>query len=117
DMLLDHIEEFMTGRSHRPDPDHMPATAVSTDTISSARQVPLAWAGAESRDSGDAIAELERCGEILACGEDGQGLAGLVARAEAVVAAARGSWSEAEAQVLYDAESFRRHWVVWEARP
>jgi pimeloyl-ACP methyl ester carboxylesterase len=114
DMLLDHIEEFMTGRSHRRDPDHMPATAVSTDTISSARQVPLAWAGAESRDSGDAIAELERCREILACGEDGQGLAGLVARAEAVVAAARGSWSEAEAQFLKAAETFRRYGMVWQ---
>src|SRR5262249_5639953 len=68
-----------------------------------------AWQGAD-----DAIAELQRCREILACGEDGPGLAGLVARAEAVAAAARGSWSEAEAQFVKAVETFRRHGMVWQ---
>jgi len=114
DMLLDHIEEFITGRPYRRNSDHMPAAAVSVDTINSARQLPAARGGAERGDADDAIAELERCREILACGEDGQALAGLVARAEAVVAAARGSWSEAEAQFLKAAETFRRYGMVWQ---
>ena len=115
DMLLDQIEEFVTGRSPRRDPGHMPATPMSADMISSARQIPLAWADGECGGSaGDAIAELERYREILACGEEGHGLAGLVARAEAVVAAARGSWSEAEAQFIKAAETFRRYGMVWQ---
>src|SRR5262249_44980728 len=60
------------------------------------------------------IAELERCREILACGEDGPGLAGLVARAQAVAAAARGAWRESEAQFIKAAETFRRHGMVWQ---
>jgi non-specific serine/threonine protein kinase len=76
----------------------MPGTAVAAG-----------WRGAD-----DAIAELERCREILACGEDGPGLAGVVARAEAVAAAARGSWGEAEAQFVKAAETFRRHGMVWQ---
>jgi pimeloyl-ACP methyl ester carboxylesterase len=107
DTLLDRIDEFVTGRPHLPDADHMLAAG-------SARPVTLAPAGAESGDLGDAIAELERCREIVASGEAGHGLAGLVARAEAVVAAARGSWSESEAQFIKAAETFRRHGMVWQ---
>jgi hypothetical protein len=62
----------------------------------------------------DAIAELERCREILASGADGSALAGLVARARAVVAAARGEWRESEAQFIKAAETFRRHGMVWQ---
>src|SRR5262249_6026880 len=93
DVLLDHIEEFVTGARPRRDPDHMPA---------------------DGDGSADAIAELERYREILAAGKDEAGLAGLVARAEAVVAAARGSWSEAEAQFSKAAETFRRQGMVWQ---
>jgi hypothetical protein len=83
---------------------------MSADVVGSAKHPSLAPAGAEF----DAIAELERCREILASGEDGAGLAGLVARAEAVVAAARGSWSESEALFIKAAETFRRHGMVWQ---
>jgi pimeloyl-ACP methyl ester carboxylesterase len=114
DILLDQIDEFVTGRRHRPDPDQTLATATSADMIGSAKHVPLAPAGAECGSPGDAIAELERCREILAAGEDGRGLAGLVARAEAVAAAARGSWRESEAAFIKAAESFRRHGMVWQ---
>jgi pimeloyl-ACP methyl ester carboxylesterase len=107
DTLLDRIDEFVTGRPHLPDADHMLATG-------SAKPVTLAPAGTESGDLDDAIAELERCREIVASGEAGHGLAGLVARAEAVVAAARGSWSESEAQFIKAAETFRRHGMVWQ---
>jgi pimeloyl-ACP methyl ester carboxylesterase len=95
DMLLDQIEEFVTGQRQ-------------------SKHVPLAAAGAESGSPEDAIAELERYREILASGDDGRGLAGLVARAEGVVAASRGSWSESEAQFLKAAETFRRLGMVWQ---
>jgi len=95
DMLLDQIEEFVTGQRQ-------------------SKHVPPAAAGAESGSPEDAIAELERYREILASGDDGRGLAGLVARAEGVVAAARGSWSESETQFLKAAETFRRLGMVWQ---
>ncbi len=101
DFLLDQTEEFITGRSHRPRPDESLADAVSGDMV-----------GAESASPDDAIGELERCREILATGEEG--LAGLVARAEAVVAASRGAWSDSEAQFIKAAETFRRHGMVWQ---
>ena len=91
DILLDQIEEFVTGRRHRRDPDQMLVTAGSADMVGFARHIPLAPTGAECGGPGDAIAELERCREILASGEDGRELAGVVARAEALVAASRGS--------------------------
>jgi len=95
DMLIDKIEQFVTGRHQ------------------SKRVLPAA-AGAESGSPDDAIAELERYREILASGDDARGLAGLVARAEGVVAASRGSWSESEAQFLKAAETFRRLGMVWQ---
>jgi tetratricopeptide (TPR) repeat protein len=100
DTLLDEVDEFITGRRRHPEPDQIPPT--------------LAAADAECGGPNDALAELERCREILACGEDGGGLAGVVARAEALAAAARGSWSESEAQFLKAAETFRRHGMVWQ---
>jgi pimeloyl-ACP methyl ester carboxylesterase len=114
DILLDQVDEFITGRRHRPDTDQVLVTRGSADMVGSAKHIPLAPAGAECGGPDDAIAELERCREILASGEDGRGLAGLVARAEAVVAAARGSWSESEAQFIKAAETFRRHGMVWQ---
>jgi hypothetical protein len=47
DILLDEIDEFVTGRRNRPNPDQILATAVPADMIGSARHVPQAWAGAE----------------------------------------------------------------------
>jgi pimeloyl-ACP methyl ester carboxylesterase len=110
--LIDQIEEFVTGRSHCTQPEQMLAATVSADVGGSATQVPLPAAGADGESPDDAIAELERCREILATGEEG--LAGLVARAAAVVAASRGSWSESEAQFIKAAETFRRHGMVWQ---
>ena len=84
DTLLDRIAEFMTGRRD----------------------------GCRRPD--DAVAELEGRRGIPASSEDGRALAGLVARAEAVVAAARGSWSESEAQFVKAVETFRRLGMVWQ---
>jgi pimeloyl-ACP methyl ester carboxylesterase len=105
DVLLDEVEEFVTGAPRRPHAERMPGTAVPADPVPSGQPLPI---------PDDALAELERCREILACGEDGPGLAGLVARAEGVAAAARGSWGEAEAQFVKAAETFRRHGMVWQ---
>jgi pimeloyl-ACP methyl ester carboxylesterase len=112
DYLLDQVEEFITGRPHRPRADQTLADAVSGDMAGAANRLSSPPTGAESASADDAIAELERCREILASGEEG--LAGLVARAEAVVAASRGSWSESEAQFVKAAETFRRHGMVWQ---
>ncbi len=114
DLLLDRIDEFVTGRRGRPDPDRTLATRAFTAMVGSANHVPSATADSRCGGPGDAIAELERCREILASGDDGRALAGLVARAEAVVAAARGSWRESEAQFIKAADIFRRHGMVWQ---
>jgi pimeloyl-ACP methyl ester carboxylesterase len=111
DTLLAQIEEFVTGQ-RQPEPK-IPK-AVSANAVSSPRHLPPAAGGAESGSPEDAIAELERYREILASGEDSRALAGLVARAEGVVAASRGSWSESEAQFLKAAETFRRLGMVWQ---
>ncbi len=95
DMLLDQVEEFVTGQRQ-------------------SKHLSPAAAGAESGGREDVIAELERYREILASGDDARGLAGLVARAEGVVAASRGSWSESEEQFLKAAETFRRLGMVWQ---
>src|SRR5262245_44490793 len=97
DGLLDQIDEFVTGQRHASRANRMLA---------------LPPAAGECGDPDEAVAELERRREILASGDEG--LAGLVARAEAVAAAARGSWGEAEAQFVKAAETFRRHGMVWQ---
>jgi hypothetical protein len=114
DTLIEQIEEFVTGRRHRLATDDAFAAAVAGGIAGFARDADAASppAGDEGERPDDAIAELERCREILATGEEG--LAGLVARAEAVVAASRGSWSESEAQFVKAAETFRRHGMVWQ---
>jgi pimeloyl-ACP methyl ester carboxylesterase len=112
DLLLDAVDEFITGRRHRADRAPILAAAASADLGGCATHVPPCGGGPD-----DAIAELERCREIVASGDDGHALAGLIVRAEAVVAAARGSWSESEAQFIKAAETFRRHGMVCRARP
>lgn len=106
DLMLDEIEEFMTGRRPRRAPAPALATSAPGDDAASA--------GAEIDDPGDAVAELERCREILACGDDASGLDGLVARTKAVAAAGRGDWRESEAQFVHAVETFRRYGMVWQ---
>ena len=52
-----------------------------------------------------------RCREILGNGEDWRGLAGIVARAEAVVAAAEGKYEDAETQFTKAVKIFQRYHV------
>src|SRR6266481_4772570 len=114
DLLLDQLEKFITGRRQRPRPEQMRANAPYADMVESANHLEMPPDGAEGASAADAIAELERYREILGSGENGRGLVGLVARAEAIVAAARGSWSESEAQFVKAAETFRRLGMVWQ---
>ncbi|HEY6298209.1 MAG TPA: AAA family ATPase [Candidatus Binatus sp.] len=57
---------------------------------------------------------LSRCREILGNGEDWRGLAGKVARAEAVVAAAEGKYEDAETQFEKAVQIFRQYHVPFE---
>ena len=116
DVLLDRIEEFVTGARHRPDPHRILATALSADPLGSANYLPVSSAGLQCGGASGAITELERCDEVLACGDDGRALAGIVARAEAIVAAARGAWRESEAQFIQAAKTFRQYGMWQEAQ-
>jgi tetratricopeptide (TPR) repeat protein len=69
---------------------------------------------AEQGRATEAIAHLERCREILALGEDWRAIAGYVARAEAVVAAALGSYAAADRQFEKAITTFRRYTLPWE---
>jgi tetratricopeptide (TPR) repeat protein len=62
----------------------------------------------------EAESRLIRCREIMAAGEDWRGLAGAVARAEAVVAAAEGKYDDAAAQFEKAVGIFRRYHVPFE---
>ena len=114
DLLLDEIEEFITGKRHSAKPEEILATVMSTEIVGSTERDPLSPARAESGPLTDAITELERCRDMLASGEGGAELAGLLARAEALVAAARGSWQESESQFIKAVETFRRHKMAWQ---
>jgi hypothetical protein len=87
---------------------------MSADIVGSTERDSLSPARAESGPLTDAITELERCRYMLASGEGGAELAGLLARAEALVAAARGSWQESESQFIKAVETFRRHKMAWQ---
>ncbi|MGH7924528.1 MAG: alpha/beta fold hydrolase, partial [Candidatus Binatus sp.] len=116
DFLLDRIEEFITGVLHHPRPDQILTSAMSADIVGASERKP-AQPIASHRESGpwaDAVAELEKCRDLIASSEDSRELAGLVAQAEALVAAARGSWQESEAQFVKAVETFRRHKMAWQ---
>ena len=114
DMLLDAVEEFITGECHRPRPGEIFATPLTPDMVFAPRPASAESSAGKYNSADEALAELQRCREILAAGEDGPGLVGLIARAEAIAAAARGSWTESEAQFIKAAETFRRHGMVWQ---
>ena len=68
DLLLDQIEEFTTGAHHRPKPDQMLATAMSTGIVGAMERIPLTPSRTSSGPLADAIAELERCRDMIASG-------------------------------------------------
>ena len=74
----------------------------------------LASLYAETQRPDLALPHADRCREIVAAGEDWRGLAGHVARAEAVVAAAQGRLDVANQQFTHAAEIYRRYQVPFE---
>jgi tetratricopeptide (TPR) repeat protein len=68
----------------------------------------------DSARSNDAQSQLTRCREILGNGEEWCGLAGKVARAEAVVAAAERKYEDAETRFEKSVQIFRRYHVPFE---
>jgi tetratricopeptide (TPR) repeat protein len=74
----------------------------------------LATMAADAGDSGEALPHLQRCRQIVGAGENWRGIAGSVERAEAVVAAANGEYSAAEAQFEKAIGTFRHYCRPWE---
>src|SRR6185369_10552526 len=58
DVLLDEVEEFVTGVRRRPRAERIPGTAVSADPVHPAKRLPPVANGAAWRGADDAIAEL-----------------------------------------------------------
>ncbi|MGH7782181.1 MAG: alpha/beta fold hydrolase [Candidatus Binataceae bacterium] len=114
DLLLDQIQEFTTGKRDRARPDEILAAVTSGNIAGSTERGSLTPARTESGPLSDAISELERCRDMLASGAGSAEFDGLLARAEALVAAARGSWQESEAQFIKAVESFRHHKLTWQ---
>ena len=69
---------------------------------------------ADTRRTHEAQPHLVRCREIIANGEDWRGLVVVVARAEAIVAAAEEKYEDAEAQFAKAFQIFQRYHVPFE---
>lgn len=69
---------------------------------------------ADAGDAAEALPHLQRCREIVGAGENWFGRAGDVQRAEAVVAAAQGEYSVAEAHFEKTIATFQRCSLPWE---
>jgi tetratricopeptide (TPR) repeat protein len=74
----------------------------------------LATMAADAGDAPGALPHLERCRQIVGAGENWLGLAGNVERAEAVVAAAQGEYSAAEAHFEKAVATYQRYCLPWE---
>lgn len=74
----------------------------------------LALLNVEARNPAAALSHVVRCQDIVANGEDWRGLAGLVALAKAVVAAAADRHSEAQSQFERAHATFERLGLLWE---
>jgi class 3 adenylate cyclase/tetratricopeptide (TPR) repeat protein len=75
------------------------------------------WLATNLADAGDALQalpHLQRCRQIVAAGENWFGIAGLVERAEAVVAAAQGEYVAAEAHFEKAIATFHHYCLPWE---
>jgi tetratricopeptide (TPR) repeat protein len=74
----------------------------------------LATLAADAGDALQALPHLQRCRQIVGAGENWLGLAGFVERAEAVVAAAQGEYSAAEAHFEKAIATFQWYRRPWE---
>jgi tetratricopeptide (TPR) repeat protein len=74
----------------------------------------LATMAGDTGDAAEALPHLERCRQIVGGGENWFGLAGVVERAEAVVAAAQGENAAAERHFEKAIATFQRYCLPWE---
>jgi hypothetical protein len=74
----------------------------------------LATMAADTGDAGEALPHLERCRQIVGAGENWFGIAGMIERAEAVVAAALRAKAAAETHFEKAIATFQRYCLTWE---
>src|SRR5262249_52212440 len=74
----------------------------------------LATMTADGGDTGEALLHLQRCRQIVGAGENWLGIAGMVERAEAVVAAAQSESSTAETHFEKAIAIFQHYCLPWE---
>ena len=114
DMLIDRIEKFVTGSRPERKPEEVLADQMQPKP-SNVQDVARRDATQPENDSlSEAMAELERCRETIASGGDVSDIEGLLARAQALVASASGSWQDSESQFVRAISNFRRHKMAWQ---
>jgi len=74
----------------------------------------LATMAADAGDAREALPHLQRCLQIVSAGENWFGIAGMVERAGAVVAAAQGKYAPAEDQFKKAIATFQHYCLPWE---
>ncbi len=114
DMLIDRIEEFVTGlRPHRSSQEIL-GRQVTPESSNPSCGAPADRVDTDAESLAETIAELERCRETIASGGDAGDIEGLVARAQALAASASGSWQDSESQFVRAVSNFRRHKMAWQ---
>jgi pimeloyl-ACP methyl ester carboxylesterase len=114
DMLVDRIEEFVTGFCPRRGPQEILAGPRAVESLSLREDAQADRSQTASESLLEAIAELERCRETIASGGDTAEIEGLVARAQALISSASGSWQDSESQFVTAISNFRRHKMAWQ---
>ena len=114
DLLIDRIEEFVTGsRPHRR-PREILAEQVQNNSPAVEGAAGGDASGTDNDSLKEAIAELEQCRETIASGGDVSDIEGVLARVQALVASASGSWQDSESQFVRAISNFRRHKMAWQ---
>jgi pimeloyl-ACP methyl ester carboxylesterase len=113
DMLINRIEEFVTRVRPLKRHDEVLGQQLEPEALSLSDRAEVA-ADANSESIAEAIAELERCRETIASGGDVEDIEGLLARSQALVASASGSWEESESQFVRALANFRRRKMAWQ---
>jgi pimeloyl-ACP methyl ester carboxylesterase len=107
DMLIDRIEELVTGVPPRRTTRQLLDSQVRPELLNVAG--PVGALGAENDSLVEAIEELERCRETVASGGNVNDIEGRLARVHALLASASGSWQDSESQFIRAISNFRRH--------
>ncbi|HEV2169576.1 MAG TPA: hypothetical protein VGR40_01445, partial [Candidatus Binatus sp.] len=106
--------EFVTGSRPERRPHEMLSEQVQPRSSTEQEATPSDAADGGNDSLAEAIAELERCRETIASGGDVSDIEGLLARVQALVASASGSWADSESQFVRAISNFRRHKMAWQ---